>query len=166
MSRIHYTQGDATHPLGVGPAIIAHCCNDIGVWGAGFVLAVSKRWPEPEEEYRALGRKFFDAHIPLGLVQFVEVGEEITVANIVGQHKTSYSGVVPPVRYEALACGFERVATRALAIHATVHMPRLGCGLAGGRWELVEPLIEQKLCARGVEVSVYDFAPILTAVDR
>jgi hypothetical protein len=37
-------------------------------------------------------------------------------------------------------------------------MPRIGCGLAGGDWSRIEPLIEEQLCARGVQVTVYDSA--------
>lgn len=40
---IHYLKGDATNPVGPGPKIIAHICNDIAAWGKGFVLAVSMR---------------------------------------------------------------------------------------------------------------------------
>jgi hypothetical protein len=36
-------------------------------------------------------------------------------------------------------------------------MPRIGCGLAGGKWELIEPIIVRTLVARGVPVTVYDF---------
>ncbi len=36
--------------------MVAHVCNDIGGWGKGFVLAVSRRWPEPEAAYRAWHR--------------------------------------------------------------------------------------------------------------
>lgn len=43
----NYLTGDATAPGGTGTRIIAHVCNDIGHWGKGFVLAISKRWPEP-----------------------------------------------------------------------------------------------------------------------
>ena len=52
MARITYLQGDATQPQSKGNRIIAHVCNDLGGWGKGFVLAISKRWPEPEAEYR------------------------------------------------------------------------------------------------------------------
>jgi hypothetical protein len=31
------------------------------------------------------------------------------------------------------------------------------CGLAGGRWERIEPLIVQTLCEKDVAVTVYDF---------
>jgi hypothetical protein len=39
---------------------------------------------------------------------------------------------------------------------ATIHMPRIGCGLAGGRWDEVE-LIINEVCT--VDVYVYDLKP-------
>jgi len=50
---IQYVKGDATTPQGDGHKIIVHVCNDLGKWGKGFVLAISKRWKEPEATYRA-----------------------------------------------------------------------------------------------------------------
>ena len=41
MTNIAYVQGDATQPQGTGARIIVHICNDIGGWGAGFVLVHS-----------------------------------------------------------------------------------------------------------------------------
>ncbi|SEQ20797.1 hypothetical protein SAMN04487983_1003320 [Streptomyces sp. yr375] len=35
-------------------------------------------------------------------------------------------------------------------------MPRIGCGLAGGTWSRVEPLVAERLVERGVAVTVYD----------
>jgi hypothetical protein len=35
-------------------------------------------------------------------------------------------------------------------------MPRIGCGLAGGKWSRVEPLITERLVRRGIAVTVYD----------
>jgi len=46
---IVYLKGDATQPQAKGVKIIVHCCNDLGGWGKGFVLALRKRWPEPEQ---------------------------------------------------------------------------------------------------------------------
>jgi hypothetical protein len=39
---------------------------------------------------------------------------------------------------------------------ASVHMPRIGCGLAGGEWGRVESIVRDTLCAEGIEVTVYD----------
>lgn len=40
---ILYIKGDATAPIGSGVKVITHICNDIGGWGKGFVLALSKK---------------------------------------------------------------------------------------------------------------------------
>jgi hypothetical protein len=37
-------------------------------------------------------------------------------------------------------------------------MPRIGCGLAGGRWERIEPIVVATLCERDIATTVYDFA--------
>jgi hypothetical protein len=35
-------------------------------------------------------------------------------------------------------------------------MPRIGCGLAGGKWEVVGKIVEEELLRSGVPVTVYD----------
>ena len=44
----------------------------------------------------------------------------------------------------------------AAELEASVHMPRIGCGLAGGTWARIEPLIERRLISAGTAVTVYD----------
>lgn len=153
---IRYLVGDATQPQADEPAIIVHVCNDIGAWGAGFVLALSQRWSEPERRYRAWSKGQEDAPFELGEVQLVQVEERIWVANLIGQRgiRRGRSGV--PVRYDAIRTGLKRVAEHARSLEASVHMPRIGCGLAGGKWSEVEPIIEAELIARDVAVAVYD----------
>src|SRR5450432_2309150 len=102
---ISYVTGDATVPIGAGPKVIVHVCNDVGGWGRGFVVAVSKRWPEPETCYRAWFRDGGAPPFELGQVQFVEVCSELWVANMIGQHDTRPEGGRPPVRYEAIRTG-------------------------------------------------------------
>jgi O-acetyl-ADP-ribose deacetylase (regulator of RNase III) len=51
------------------------------------------------------------------------------------------------------------VGDSALALGASVHMPRIGTGLAGGRWDRIEPIIVATLCARDIATTVYDFEP-------
>ena len=36
-------------------------------------------------------------------------------------------------------------------------MPRIDCGLAGGRWDRIEPIIERTLCKNDIEVFVCDW---------
>ncbi|NUU20860.1 MAG: macro domain-containing protein [Streptomycetaceae bacterium] len=153
---IRYLRGDATVPQAKGVKIIAHVSNDAGGWGKGFVLALSKRWPEPEAEFRRWYRERAGNDFALGAVQFVQVEKHIWVANMIGQHGVKTGSKGPPVRYPAIDTALAAVGTRALELGASVHMPRIGCGLAGGRWASVEPLIAANLADRGVAVMVYD----------
>ncbi|WP_457028630.1 macro domain-containing protein [Kitasatospora sp. P5_F3] len=154
---INYVRGDATAPQGKGVKVIAHVCNDLGGWGKGFVLALSKRWPEPEAAFRRWHRERAGNDFGLGAVQLVQVERYVWVANLVGQRgiRTSRSQGVP-VRYEAIDAALGRLAPQVVELGASVHMPRIGCGLAGGRWSKVEPLIEARLTGAGVAVTVYD----------
>ena len=51
MKEIIYLKGDATSPQVKGYKVIAHICNNRGSWGAGFVMAISKKWSSPEIEF-------------------------------------------------------------------------------------------------------------------
>ena len=154
--KIHYIQGDATAPESEGNKVIAHICNDIGGWGKGFVTAISRKWKEPENEYRQWFKS--EENFYLGEIQLVKVEDEIWIGNMIGQHKIiTNSGGIPPIRYDAVEKCLEKLAEEALQINATIHMPRIGCGLAGGKWEKIEPIIEKTLLKNNLEVYVYDF---------
>ncbi|MFE1345872.1 macro domain-containing protein [Streptomyces sp. NPDC058757] len=158
MTEIEYVRGDATAPHGKGVRIVAHVCNDLGGWGKGFVLAVSRRWPEPEAAFRRWHRERAANDFGLGAAQFVQVSPQLWVANLVGQRgiRTGRSTGVP-VRYEAIDRALGLLAEKAVELDASVHMPRIGCGLAGGKWERVEPLVRERVAGRGIPVTVYDF---------
>lgn len=149
-----YVIGDATRPEGKGSKMILHICNDIGGWGRGFVVALSARWKKPEQEYLSWAAR--GENFALGQVQFVPVEEEITVVNMVAQHDVVAQGGVPPIRYQALQQCLESVAAQAKKENASIHMPRIGSGLAGGDWEKIERLVKQTLVDQGLSVTVYD----------
>ena len=157
MTSITYHKGDATAPLAGGTRVICHVCNDIGGWGKGFVVAISRRWPEPETRYREWHAKGESAGFRLGAIQLVDVEPGLIVANMVAQRGIRPSGGVPPIRYDALRECLGSLAGRATSLHASVHMPRIGCGLAGGTWPEVEHVISATLLAAAVPVHVYDF---------
>ena len=149
---ITYLKGDATSPQAKGNKIIAHVVNSIGKWGKGFVMAVSKRWPHTRDDYLEWYRT---KNFGLGEVQVLQVESHIWVANMVGQQGIRTGSNGPPIRYDALANCLEAVNHLAikLADPVSVHMPRIGCGLAGGKWENVEPLLDVIQCP----IFVYDY---------
>lgn len=151
--KINYLKGDATKPVSEGNKIIVHICNDIGAWGAGFVLALSKQWKGPEQGYRY--RNDPNKH-KLGNVQYCAVENDIMVANMIAQHGTGPDkDGNPPIRYDALKKCLQDVNRVAQEIQASVHMPRIGCGLAGGDWSKVSEIVEETL--EHVNIYVYDF---------
>jgi O-acetyl-ADP-ribose deacetylase (regulator of RNase III) len=152
--KISYLKGDATCPQAKGQKIIAHVCNDIGGWGRGFVLALSAKWPEPEASYR----EWYNGGdgFALGKIQVVRCDQHTSVANMVAQHGVKAGSKGPPIRYDALDECLAALAEKALADGASVHMPRIGCGLAGGKWDKVEPLLVERLCKKDVGAYVYD----------
>ena len=157
MELLRIVKGDATSPQASGPKIVAHVCNDLGGWGKGFVVAVSRRWPEPEREYRQWHRNRAGNDFGLGAVQLVGVRPDIWVANMIGQHGMKRGSAGPPIRYDAVERCLTTLAGHAARLGASVHMPRIGCGLAGGKWELIEPIVARTLPEHGIAVTVYDF---------
>jgi O-acetyl-ADP-ribose deacetylase (regulator of RNase III) len=164
---ITYLKGDATSPQASGPKIIAHVCNTLGGWGKGFVLAVSRRWPEPERAYRVWhhvrkvvpsiddGVVATTGVFGLGESQLVKVKHDTFVLNMIAQEGTREGSKGPPIRYAALALCLRHADNFARLRGASIHAPRIGCGLAGGSWEQVGPLIERIVSA---PVFIYDWA--------
>lgn len=149
--KITFVKGDATNPQGTGDKIICHICNDVNAWGAGFVMALSKKWEAPEKAYHSMSK----LDMVLGNVQLVAVEPDITVANMIGQRSIRQeNNDYVPIRYDAVRECLQKVNKHAEENNATLHMPRIGCGLAGGDWFEIEKIIHEVVT---VNVTVYDF---------
>lgn len=142
---IQYIKGDATYPIGPNNKLIIHICNNKNAWGKGFVLSISKRWSLPQIRYHRLQDK------SLGTVQFVRVANDIVIANMIAQ--TLYEDF-PPIQYPAIEACLYKVAEFASKQSASIHMPRIGTGLAGSSWDIMLPIIEK--CLSNIDVFVYD----------
>lgn len=144
--------------------VIPHCCNDIGAWGAGFVLAINKNLGMGPRQ------SFLDASknqlYRLGSVDYCRVVKHetratvggpvkvpgssiaITVANMCGQHgvtgaSTGDLRVAKPIRYAALVHCMEDVRSYVDQFPQPILCPKFGSGLAGGNWELIRELIDE-----------------------
>jgi O-acetyl-ADP-ribose deacetylase (regulator of RNase III) len=144
---IQYVKGDATQPQGDGNKIICHICNDIGAWGAGFVLAISKKWYAPELAYRR--KKEF----VLGTVDFIRVEDDIIVANMIAQHGVGRDiNGNPPINYGAVRLALNTVNQHAKLTGSSIHAPMFGAGLSGGDWKVIEQIIKDVM---SVPVTIY-----------
>jgi len=168
MGKIHYIIGDATLPIETEAEnrLIVHCCNSLGAWGAGFVVPLGKRYPSAKEEYKKFIEENKDKSI-LGEVNEVPVGEHLYVENLIGQsflYKKPNGEI--PCNYIAIETGFLNIITKWFSYNSTIHkdnqnfsihMPRIGCGLAGGDWQTIEEIIYRTFIdIADVDVYVYD----------
>jgi len=148
---ISYITGDVTCPQGDGLKILIHIVNNLGGWGRGVVVAISRRWVKPEQSYRLWHAK--DDNFTLGMVQLVRVQDDLIVANMVAQNGYSYKDN-PAIDYNALRTCLSKVAKRAKELGAKIIAPRLGCGLACGTWTEVEQILQETM--DDLDVTVYD----------
>lgn len=159
---IQYKTGDATEPQLVGGKInmICHCCNTIGAWGAGFVVPLGKKYPIAKLKYQiCIDEAKKTRKNLLGTVSYVTVNEDskLVIANLFGQSSLyPKSDGTPPVNYNAIECGLNHIVKDLNGKDAVIHMPRIGCGLAGGEWSKIEAIINATLVKAGIEVIVYD----------
>jgi O-acetyl-ADP-ribose deacetylase (regulator of RNase III) len=155
--------GDATTPLGDPPWIVAHVVNDRArTWHAGFAAALRRRHPESQ---RAFTQYALNERLRLGDVVTSKLADELTVASMIAQ--AGYGPATSPrIRYQALRDCLAKVASIAAQSNASVHMPRIGTGQAGGRWSIVRALVDEELAARGVPVVIYELPGTRTAVTQ
>jgi O-acetyl-ADP-ribose deacetylase (regulator of RNase III) len=156
VNRINYLRGDATKPRGAGQRIIAHVVNDwTANWGGrGFASFVRHKWPAVQQDFInwATARR---GNLSLGKIHLTEIDESTTIIHMICQRGYGESRK-PRIRYAALRACLDQVADIASARGASVHMPRIGTGQAGGAWNIINELIEDALCRRGLKVTVYD----------
>lgn len=152
---LQYLVGSALEPRGSEPKILIHLTNDkAGSWGGGgFSNRIGAKWPSVHDAYRTWAAA--SRPLALGDVHFSDASSAITIASVVAQRGYGASGTTR-LRYQALHTGLIVVGAEAKKRNATVHMPRIGTGLAGGAWEIVEELVREALCDNGVRVTVYD----------
>lgn len=165
MTSIQYLRGDVTKPQGDGNIIIVHICNNVGRFDAGVAAAIARRWPEAKMAYLRWSDNS-SGDFRLGEVQFVTTagfameGEKLVIANMLAQEGLREQDKRIPLRYDALESCLWKVCEEAKRLNASVHMPRIGTGRAGGYWSRIESIVVHNLCWHDVSVFVYDFSQL------
>jgi hypothetical protein len=177
-------EGDATNPQTVYNkeiVVIPHCCNNKGGWGKGFVLALSKKWPEPERVYREFiksNQYEKDNHFHtmaeqdmLGKTVHAKIDNHLVVANMIGQDGIVSEDNPKPVKYWALANAMREVVAYIELIkmqtsnRVVIHAPKFGSDLAGGNWDFIMELIREIWIENGIDVVIYEYVPATSADD-
>ncbi|MBX3419806.1 MAG: ImmA/IrrE family metallo-endopeptidase [Pirellulaceae bacterium] len=154
--KLRFVVGDATKPHGTGQKIIAHIVNDKAMtWGGrGFASAVRRYFPEAQSDFSSWAKENRENQ-KLGNSRVVRVDDDLSVFSMIAQQGYG-SSIKPRIRYGALVNCLQELKEFAIKWQASVHMPRIGCGEAKGNWAIVQELILEHLCNKGVDVTIYD----------
>jgi Zn-dependent peptidase ImmA (M78 family) len=151
---IEYLVGDAVEPNADGVRIVAFMTNDATPnWGGGFAKQVAIRHSEVQVAYRNLVAEH-RASLVLGSVHLLKVSDTLYYAPIVAQQGFGKSSE-PRIRYTALEEALMKLGIRAAEMEASVHMPRIGAGGAGGSWDIIREMIQEHVSCL-VPLYVYD----------
>ncbi len=152
--RIQYVTGDALDARGDGARAIVHVVNDrTPNWGGGFARALRDRYPDAQTDFRERVRRD-RRNLRLGAVRSVRLDPTLKVVTLVAQKGYGPSDR-PRIRYDSLRTTLHRLSKELVHEAATVHMPRIGAGMARGDWNVIAELIQDELVDRGHEVIVY-----------
>ena len=136
---IEYKRGNL---LSVSSGIIVHGCNAQGVMGSGVAKAIREEYPDCYNKYR---NKYEKTGLVLGDIvwwasdKYSAVFDTLFIANGITQHL--YGTDKRQVNYVAVADVFKQVIRQAKATNLEVNFPKIGAGLGGGDWNIIEEII-------------------------
>jgi len=146
---IQYIQGDL---LTAKADIIVHGCNCFQTMGAGIAATIKEEYPGAYAADLSYGKygdscklgsysKWFGQHK-------VHTGHKFHIVNLYTQYL--YDRRLKPFDYNAFIKGFELVLNDFPA--SVIAMPKIGAGLAGGNWEIIEAIINSLSRDRVIKV--------------
>jgi O-acetyl-ADP-ribose deacetylase (regulator of RNase III) len=132
--------------------VIAHQCNCHNTMGSGIAPLIAKAFPSAEQadnrtvagDIRKLGHY---THATIWLEYF----EDLEIFNLYGQYNFT-RGLATD--YEALRSALRGMSFRLLGWNLlSIGLPKLGAGLGGGDWRVIEGIIREEL--DGFDVTIY-----------
>lgn len=150
--------------------VIAHGCNSFCNMGAGIAPQMAKafgadRFPMEDDKYKGKINKlgcidYKGFEIVDGKANLLLNGSDnvdLYVVNMYSQYhygRNHSDGVTMPIDYEALTLGLRKMNHEFKGKH--IGLPLIGCGLAGGDWDVVKVMFQNELKDCKVTVVHYD----------
>lgn len=154
--------GDILSPNKTGhEVLVCHQVNCMGVMGAGLAKQLRDLFPLMYRSYKITCDNAKDRRSLLGKTDSYSVnyrGYDYTIVSIFGQERYGRGGCFTD--YEALRKAFQTIRGMASPLPARVatrvRIPyRMGCGLAGGNWDIVKSIIQEELLDHDVIVEIW-----------
>lgn len=113
--------------------VIIQGCNCMNTFGKGLALAIKNNYPDA---YVADCKTVKGDVNKLGTITYANVGK-FTIVNAYTQY--DYVGPMPRSSVDAIQSCMQQVKQTFSGLRLAY--PRVGCGLAGGDWQVVYPII-------------------------
>lgn len=131
---------------------IVHVVNCRGVMGAGVALAIKNKWPFAFKQYQDYTKNTFDRAKLLGQCYIVDSinlfslqtdKEDYATCKLIANcfAQFNYSRNIRELNYEYLARCLFNLVSQTPQNRSFVLPLFMGCGLAGGDWNIVYPII-------------------------
>ena len=126
--------------------IILHGNNCFCTMGAGIAKYLSNKYPQVLAA--DLKTKKGDAS-KLGTCSLAAITPWLHIINCYTQYHYGFKkGGKPPVDYDAIRACLQKVAKAYPNPQTQIRSPKIGCGLAGGNWNKVQPIFEEFFAGR------------------
>lgn len=135
---IEYIEGNI---LDTDCDIICHQVNCQGVMGSGLAKQIKEKYPEVFKKYIDYYNEYQFKQLLLGKCLISKCNDGKYIANMFAQ--LFYGTNKVQTDYKALDDCINNVSITARMCNKSIAIPyKLGCGLAGGDWNIVKELIE------------------------
>jgi O-acetyl-ADP-ribose deacetylase (regulator of RNase III) len=126
---------------------IGHGCNAQGVMGSGVAKQVKEKYPKAYEKYMSI---FKQGKLRLGDYHLALTGKDDQyILNMITQENYGVTPGKRYVSYDAIDSIFSR-----LNDFEEIAIPKIGAGLGGGDWKVIEAIINSR--TPNTKVYVYE----------
>ena len=140
--------------LNIPRIYICHQVNCRGVMGAGVALQVKNKWPRAYEWYLKDCKGKTKEEL-LGSISFLEVEDNVSVIHMFAQD--AYGHSYNYTLYTAFEDCLKEICRCIPKENTILRFPyKIGCGLAGGDWDIIQRLIHEHLNDYNVEFYTLD----------
>jgi O-acetyl-ADP-ribose deacetylase (regulator of RNase III) len=135
--------------------VIVHGCNCFCTMGSGIARQIRDLWPQV---YKADCLTEMGDKNKLGCYTFCQVWTKSQKPLVVFNAYTQYNYGRDKVQadYDAIRKVFRCLAESGYLNGMRIGLPMIGCGLAGGDWNIVEKIIEEEL--EGFDVTIVEYS--------
>lgn len=129
--------------------LIAHVCNDYGVWKTNFTKILPQEYNKAKTVYK---RSYDNKTIKLGNVDYIMISSNIMIANMTAIELNGHTANTSTINYSALKRCLIDVSFNSCLFSGNVHMPIINTG----NWNKISNIINSTLTNVGIKVCVYN----------